>query len=112
MNGPDNNGDKPRYELVPVAPLRGVASVLTLGDKKHPDSDWSEGRSFALHYGAAQRHMNAYWSGETHDAEGFHHLAAAAANIMILMDMDLRHSGSDHDDRPDPPPLNCPVRDT
>jgi hypothetical protein len=90
-----------------------VATVLTLGAKKHGDKgsrpNWVDGLSFASHYGAAQRHMNAYWQGETHDEEGFHHLAAAAANILILMDLDLRHNGTPFDDRPEPIPESCPI---
>lgn len=114
MNGADNSGDKLRYDLIPTAPLRGAAHVLTIGHKKYGEGNepnWIKGKSFASHYGALLRHLNAYWSGETHDDEGFHHLSAVIANAMILMDMDLRHAGTEFDDRPPPPPPRCPIPD-
>lgn len=113
MNGPKNEGEKLRYDLVPPIALRGVAAVLTLGDAKHPSTDglpnWIGGLSFMSHYGAMMRHAEAWRAGEECDAEGFHHLAAVAANAMILHDMAVRHMGSDFDDRPPPVPQSCPV---
>lgn len=113
MNGKNNEGDKLRYDLIPTIALKGVAAVLTLGAKKHGDEggepNWIRGLSFASHYGAALRHMNAWYAGEEHDEEGFHHLAGAAANLMILHDMAVRHAGTDFDDRPPPIPPRCPI---
>lgn len=116
LNGPDNAGGKLRYDLIPATALRGVASVLTLGAAKHGDPggrpNWERGLSFQSHYGAILRHLNAWQSGEDFDAEGFHHLAGAAANCMILLDMAVRHAGTEHDDRPDPIPDRCPIDPT
>ena len=114
MNGPKNDGEKLRYDLIPSAPLRGVAAALTYGAAKHKDEggkpNWLNGLSFASHYGAMQRHANAYWSGETHDPEsGIHHLAAVAANAMVLMDLDLRFADTEFDDRHPPIPERCPI---
>lgn len=106
MNGKDNSGPKLRFDLIPTIALRGMAQVFTIGAKKHGDRggkpNWIDGLSFASHYGAALRHMNAWWSGEEFDEEGFHHLDAATANLAILRDMAARHTGTEHDDRPPP----------
>jgi hypothetical protein len=112
VNGPDNKGTKARFDLIPPVPLKGVAHVLTHGHEKYDEGDapgWIEGKSFASYKGAIERHLNAYWSGETHDEDGFHHLAAVAADALILMDMDLRHRGTKFDDRPPSIPQSCPI---
>lgn len=114
MNGPENEGGKLLYDRVPVVPHRAVVARLTIGEKKYPGKNgqpnWIDGLSFASHYGALQRHANAWWGGERFDEEGLHHLSGVIANGYILMDMDLRHSGTQFDDRPPPIPESCPIK--
>jgi hypothetical protein len=111
MNGPDNNGDKLRFDLIPSTSLKAVAAVITTNQKKYPGvPQWVEGVSFESYYGAILRHLNDWHLGEDHDPDGFHHLAGAAASILILLDMAIRHKDSAFDDRPPSIPTACPVR--
>lgn len=111
MNGPDNSGEKLRLDILPPHALASMAAALTFGGEGRPARGWESGRAFGTHYGAMQRHANKYWSGERFDEEmGVHHLGCVMANAAILLDLDLRYEGTEHDDRPAPIPTQCPVR--
>lgn len=110
MNGPNNEGDKLRLDLLPPVALASMAAALTFGAKNREDRNWESGLSFGSHYGALQRHANKYWSGERYDEEmGVHHLGAMLANGAVLLDLDMRYAGSEYDDRPTPIPTSCPI---
>jgi len=107
MNGPANEGDKLRLDILPPHALASMAAALTFGGTER---GWESGRSFGTHYGAMQRHANKYWGGERFDEEmGIHHLGAVMANAAILLDLDLRYEHTEFDDRPKPIPVTCPI---
>lgn len=92
---------KPMLHLLPPGPLADIARVLEHGADKHggPWSWTEDGRLWSEHYNAAQRHMMAWWIGETMDPEsGLSHLAHAAARLLIALEME--RSGKGLDNRP------------
>lgn len=102
--GPDGGGvkhdqQKLRVDLLPVPELEGIAEVLTRGAVKYGDRNWEEGIAFGRLYGAALRHMFAFWQGEDDDAEsGLPHLDHALCELLFLSRM--AHTRFDLDDRP------------
>ena len=93
------DSNKLRYDLVPVEPLRLLAAVLTFGAAKYADRNWEGGFDWSRVYAALQRHLNAWWGGESIDSEtGLSHLAHAACCLFFLMEFEARSTG--HDDRP------------
>jgi len=84
--------DKLRYDLVPVAPLEKIVSVLTFGAGKYDDRNWENGFKWSRVYGATQRHLNKWWGGEDLDKESrVTHLAHAACCILFLMEYEETH---------------------
>lgn len=97
--GIKNDAEKPRTDLLPVRPLLKIAKVLTFGAKKYTDRNWEEGFKYGRVYGAALRHLFAWWQGENIDTEtGLSHLAHAACCILFLLEFE--ESGAGIDDRP------------
>jgi len=90
--------NKVRYELIPVFSLRELAKILTSGAIKYGDRNWEKGFAWSRAYGAAQRHLNAFWGGEDIDKEsGQPHLAHALCEVMFLLEFTKTHK--DKDDR-------------
>lgn len=89
-----------RYDLIPTQPLRQLAQHYGIGAQKYADRNWELGYDWSLSYAAAQRHLNAFWGGDTLDEEGNLHLAAAAFHIFALMEFSWTHL--DGDNRPKP----------
>lgn len=80
---------KPRYDLIPVEVLRGLADVLTYGAHKYKPNNWKECKDTDRYIAALMRHIEAYRGGEKIDKEsGLHHLAHAATNIAFLLHLD------------------------
>lgn len=97
---------KIRLDLLPVIPLEEIGKVLTFGAKKYSERNWEKGFSWSRPYGAALRHIFAFWRGEKYDPEtGLHHLAHAACCILFLLEFDLA-SGAGKDDRPNKDPFS------
>lgn len=98
------DGEKLRTDLIPVAPILEIAKVLTYGAKKYSERNWEKGLKWSRCYGAALRHLFAWFSGETNDTEtGINHLAHAACEIIFLLEFTKTHT--ELDDRPKKP--NC-----
>jgi hypothetical protein len=77
--------DKARFDLLVPEFLLGVARVLTIGAKKYSPDNWKKCTEPERYYAAAQRHMNAFHSGEYDDGEsGLSHLFHATCCIMFL----------------------------
>lgn len=95
-------GDKlARYDLIPVEPLRKVAEVYGLGSRKYADRNWERGYAWSLSYAALQRHLNAFWGGESHAPDdGQHHLASVVFHALALMEFERSHP--EFDDRSKP----------
>jgi hypothetical protein len=86
-------GQKPeRHELVPVEPMDEVARVYGFGCGKYAKNNWRLGYDWGLSYGAARRHLNAFWRGEDLDPEsGLHHLAHGVFHLLTLMEYGRTH---------------------
>jgi hypothetical protein len=98
MTGIKDDIGKPRMDLLEPDFLRDIASVMGYGASKYDDHNWKGGMPFGRIYGALQRHLNAYWSGEELDSEsGLPHLAHAGCCLQFLHWMDAYRP--DLDDR-------------
>lgn len=86
-------GKKPeRYGLIPAEALAEAARVYGFGADKYEDNNWRKGYAWSLSYDALQRHVNAFWMGESYDPEsGLHHLAHAQFHLNTLMVFDGIH---------------------
>ena len=93
-----DDSKKIRMDLLPPDALREVAKVFTYGANKYSENNWVHGFEWHRLYAAAQRHLNAFWSGEDFDEVGNNHLASAGSNILMLLSHCLRNIGAD--DRP------------
>lgn len=96
--GSKDDAEKARTDLLPVAALEEVAHVMTFGAKKYAPYNW-QGLSVSRLYGAALRHLWAWWRGEDADPEtGRSHLAHAACCVLMALDQMLARA--QYDDRP------------
>lgn len=91
MEAIKKDGDKIRMELLPPYALEQIAKVFTFGSKKYDSWNYlnGEGLSYSRVYGAALRHLNAWYKGELIDSEtGESHLAHAGCCIMMLLELE------------------------
>jgi len=89
MSGIKFDGDKLRYDLIPVIPMALVAEVYTIGAKKYADRNWEAGIDFDRILGAIERHFQQYKAGEKVDREdGQHHLASVVWGALCLMEFE------------------------
>lgn len=90
------DGGKLRYDLLPPDALKATTEILTLGATKYGDRNWEKGMEWSRVFGAAQRHLWAWFNGEDLDSEtGRLHLSHAACCIMFLQAYALRGHGTD-----------------
>ena len=93
------DGDKRRYDLLPVEALDAIVDVYTYGARKYGDRNWEKGMSWSRVYAAVLRHLTAFWGKEDIDEDSqMLHLALAATDIQFLLDYQLKGKGKD--DRP------------
>jgi hypothetical protein len=91
--------DKVRMELVPAELMVAVGTILTFGAEKYAPRNWELGMDWSRVFGALQRHLWAWESGEDKDPEtGKSHLWHAACCIAFLVTYEQRGVGKD--DRP------------
>lgn len=95
MNAPDNNPktrcggmNKLPLHLVPPRAVAHIALAFSDGATKYQPFNWHDEKiSASVYYGAALRHLNAWWEREEVAADGVaHHLAHAAACLCMLLD--------------------------
>ena len=87
---------KLRFDLVPPEALEEIVAVFTYGADKYGVRNWEAGIDWGRCFGAAMRHLWAWWRGEEKDSEsGISHLAHAAASIMFLITYSKRNVGRD-----------------
>lgn len=97
--GTKHDAGKVRMELLPPEFLNAVAEIITFGAEKYAPRDWEQGMDYGRVYGALQRHLNAWWSGQdTDDETGKSHLWHAGACLAFLITYEQRGVGKD--DRP------------
>ena len=93
-----------RFDLISWQFLWQLAMVCGFGAKKYDDDNWRKGYSWRLSYGAMQRHLTQFWTGQLYDDEsGVHHLAHAAWHCMVLFIFSTVARYKCFDDRPDMP---------
>lgn len=98
-SGNKSDQDKERTDLLSIAALESVAKVLTHGAKKYGARNWEKGIAWSRCYGAALRHLFAWWRKEDQDPEThLSHLAHATTNLMFLLEYLKTHP--ELDDRP------------
>lgn len=86
------------FSAIPQLALRNVARSFTYGAKKYGLYNYSNGLTTTRLMDAAQRHINAFMTGEDIDPEsGNTHLSHAIASLMMLEDAML--TGQNKDDR-------------
>lgn len=97
--GRKDDNDKLRYDLEPQDARAGKVAVLTDGAKRYGVRNWEAGMEWGRVYAALQRHMAAWWGGETTDPDsGRPHLDHAACCLDFLSAYEKRGIGTD--DRP------------
>lgn len=104
--GRKEDGGKPRMDLVPPSGVVAVAEILRYGaeTKGYGDRNWEKGLDWGRVYGAAMRHLMAFWGGEDDDEEsGLPHIWHAACNLFFLIEYAKTHP--ELDDRPTTLPI-------
>lgn len=88
-----NDDGKPRYDLLPPKALGLLVDCLTYGAKKYDDYNWRKDGGIDPNrlFAATQRHLWAWKEGEVLDKEsGLPHLAHAATNLLMMLDLACR----------------------
>lgn len=76
--------------------LEVLGEVSGMGAEKYEKWNYLKGYDYSLSYNAMLRHMNAFWRGETYDAEsGKHHMAHAAWHGLAIVSFTERGLGND-----------------
>lgn len=87
---------KRRVDLVPTEAIHALADVLTAGVAKYGENNWRLGMDWSRVYGAAQRHLLAFWGGDDIDPEsGMPHLWHAMTNLAFLVSYQALSLGRD-----------------
>jgi len=90
-----------RYDLVPVGPLRELATLYGVGAQKYDERNWERGYEFSKSFAALMRHAQQWWEGEDFDPEmRVSHMASVAWHAMALLHFQQGEQYSDFDDRP------------
>ena len=101
------DGNKERFDLLPMRPLLELAQLFTMGATKYGVRNWEKGMKFGRLFAAMMRHAIKWWAGEKYDQEnGQHHLVAVIWNAMVLMELEKTHPEMD-----DREPQNFPMRE-
>jgi hypothetical protein len=80
------DGDKLRWDLLPMREIEQVVEILTIGAKKYDDNNWQKVEPFDRYNAAAFRHFVAWCKGEKLDQEtGRNHLAHAICCLIFLL---------------------------
>lgn len=97
--GRKDDTSKDPWHLAPWDAFRAIVKVIGFGAKKYAPNDWLKGRDWSRDFAALQRHLTAWWEGESRDPEsGLNHLWHAGACLVFLITYELRGLGTD--DRP------------
>lgn len=99
----DTQDGKPRYDLIPVEPLRRLAALMQRGADKYDDDNWRRGMPMRRFEASMMRHVFAYMDGD--DEED--HLAAVVFNAFAIMNQEREVAEgrlpAELDDRPTRP---------
>lgn len=111
--------NKIRLELIPPELIFSVGTVLTFGAKKYRDRNWEIGMKWSRPFGAAMRHLWAWWAGKgptsqnflfgsTDSETGFSHLWHAGCCIAFLIAYEDRRMTVWDDRFKVPDPIHVP----
>lgn len=90
MAGVKHDQGKARIDLWSADVIEEVSKVHEFGAKKYAEYNWAEGLDYHRPFGAAMRHLWAWWRGEENDKEtGLNHLAHAMCCVMYLLHYSL-----------------------
>ena len=79
------DAQKPRWDLVDLESMEGVAKVLEYGTRKYSAHSWKNVEP-ERYFGALMRHLTKHQAGEEVDKEsGLTHLDHAMCNLMFLV---------------------------
>ena len=96
LDGKKNDQGKPRLGLLSTVFMWGIAKIMTSGAVKYGAHNWRKGMVWSRPYDALQRHLTAWWDGESNDKEtGQSHLLHAAAELMFLVEYEIKGTGQD-----------------
>jgi hypothetical protein len=81
------DGDKLRWDLLPIECIEDLVKVLTMGAKKYAPNNWQlVDNAQERYYAAVLRHLSAWRQGEQVDPEsGLSHLAHIMCNVTFLL---------------------------
>jgi hypothetical protein len=94
LKGKKFDDDKPRWDLLPLEPIKELVQVLTFGAQKYAPNNWRKvDDGLNRYYSACLRHLVAYKSGELNDPEtGLSHLAHAMCNLVFMHELQEQHT--------------------
>lgn len=97
MSGAKITDGKSPVHLLPMGALEQVAWAFEDGRQKYGAWNWRNGLSWSAHMLApALRHLFAWARGEDYAPDSkVHHLAHAAACVLILLDSQMNKHGDD-----------------
>lgn len=97
--GRKDDSGKERMELIPPEAMIALGEIMTFGAAKYGDRNWERGMAWGRLFGAAMRHLWAWWRRDETDPEtGRSHLWHAFCCIAFLVALEERKHGTD--DRP------------
>lgn len=101
LTGKKYDKEKPRTDLLPTAPLLGIAEVLGFGARKYGPHNWRGGLEYSRLIGAAMRHLLAINEGEDIDPEsGRPHVDHLGCCVLFLSEQMKKGTGLDDRYRP------------
>ena len=77
----DTGDGKLRMSLVPQQELKRVMKRYLDGAVKYGENNWMQGMPLSVYYDCANRHLEAWWRGETDED----HAAAVVWNMLCAM---------------------------
>lgn len=88
---------KPKMSLIPPRAKWEVAKAMGVGLEKYGAENYLNGGGFAWRrlVDAAERHIDRWKMNEDIDESGVHHIAHAAAGLMMLLESILANKGTD-----------------
>jgi len=86
----DSQDGKPRYDLIPPAPLKRVAERYQMGVELYGAHNWTKGMPTSRLLASAMRHLEQYRAGDTDED----HLSATIFNLFGIM----HFQGTEYDD--------------